>query len=219
MTIEDIRLLKIEQRIKLDTGSHKECSSKVADLTSDGIVILPPVCEGRTKKVETGDDVLVTYWNKSNLFKFKSHVKGIVESPVALVIIDHPKDVVRIQRRQYYRMAISSIPFHYAKGSISGEFVEGRLHDLSGGGISFTAKGDNGLEKGTDLTVKLSLSNGDVRMKGQITRKILLEKGKKNLYRYCAEFENIDEIVRDKIIRFIFDKQAEERKLLKHTGS
>lgn len=219
MAIEDIRLLKIEQKIKLDTGGSKECLSKVADVTGDGIIILPPVYKGRARKVEIGDSILVTFWTRSNLFKFKSQVRGIIESPIASILIDKPGDVARIQRRQYYRMAISNIPFYYAKGTISGEFAEGRLHDISGGGLSFTVRGDDSLDEATNLTIKLTLSNGDIRMKGQITRRILLEKGKKNLYRYCVEFVNIDEVVRDKIIRFVFDKQAEERKLLKHTGS
>lgn len=214
LALEDLSYLQVEQRIEVALQGKEKCLTKVADISNKGILVLPLVRQGRSITAYEGDNMLVTYWTNTSLFKFKSKVLQLLDDPIDSVLIEYPKDVVKIQRRQYFRMDVTNLPVQFSNINDRSNVYSGSAVDISGGGMAFVAKNEE-INKDDIIYIKMTLSDFPIELVGKVVRKFIKDKEKPDLYEFPIEFQSLRERDRDRIIKFIFEKQAEERIIIK----
>lgn len=214
MALDDLRLLQVEQRIEVALPGKIKCLTKVADIGKRGIQILPLAHQGRSISAYEGDNMLVTYWTNTSLFKFKSKVLALVSDPIEAILIEYPKDVVKIQRREFFRMDVTNLSVQFSDINDRSNVYSGSAVDISGGGMAFAAKNEQ-INKDDIIYIKMTLSGFPIDLAGKVVRKFIKDKEKPDLYEFSIQFQSLRERDRDRIIRFIFEKQAEERIIVK----
>lgn len=214
MALEDLRLLQVEQRIEVAMPGKIKCLTKIADIGRRGIQILPLAHQGRSISAYEGDNMLVTYWTNTSLFKFKSKVLALVSDPIEAILIEYPKDVVKIQRREFFRMDVTNLSVQFSDINDRSNVYSGSAVDISGGGMAFAAKNEQ-INKDDIIYIKMTLSGFPIDLAGKVVRKFIKDKEKPDLYEFSIQFQSLRERDRDRIIRFIFEKQAEERIIVK----
>lgn len=87
-------------------------------------------------------------------------------------------------------------------------YVDAKLSDISGGGLSFLY--EQPFVPGDDITMHFSLSTGKFSaIPGKILRVSLQEGKSTTWYRHHIQFTNIESQHRDRIIKYIFEKQRQ----------
>ncbi len=180
-------------------------------------LIAAPIYEGVIFAVHIGAIIDVYLTQDNELYKFKVRVidRG-VKDRIALLKIELIGSIIKIQRRQYFRFECLN-PLEYRvfssiniESELRGEFQDGLIKDLSGGGmcilINETADLNNFIE------CRFSLDAKKVNAIGNIVRVSKKETGAKVKYEVGCSFIKIDDKARDNIISYIFQQQ---RKLMK----
>jgi c-di-GMP-binding flagellar brake protein YcgR len=100
---------------------------------------------------------------------------------------------------------ISDIPEHYFNAMEKAITI-----DISGGGLKLIAR--KSCEKNTTIVIKMYVPD-EITVFCKVIR---CDKGDtKNSFKIGAKYINMDERVRDKIIKFIFEKVREQKKILR----
>lgn len=150
----------------------------------------------------------------SAIFEFKAKLVNKVFGKEPLLQLDRVSEIIKIQRRNYYRLKIiKQIKVRKVvniKEKLYEEYFSAALVDLSGGGIGINST--EKLDANDIVEINMELSSKIINMYGRVVRIELLIKSKQEMYNYGIHFEKITEIERNIIMRFIFDEQ---RKLAK----
>ena len=205
---QHIRLVSFEEK-----EEAKQYKTTVADISNDLIMITYPIDEqtGRTAVLLDGQPVYVSYINQDgNQYEFSSVILRRIKENIPLLQIrkPEPKEVRKIQRRNYVRVpAMLNVDF----------MIEGVKHsamsiDISGGGILLLCKGNIVFPEGV-FPVTIHLPDGDVQAKTEPVRQPV--KQDNGLQKIPLRYTQIAEGHRDKIVRFCFAKQLENRNKLR----
>ncbi|MFA5478404.1 MAG: PilZ domain-containing protein [Candidatus Muiribacteriota bacterium] len=170
---------------------------------------------------ENNDGTQVKFWPKTllSLSFFRENEPGaiyIFNEPLIRIeegvkpnlVIDFPKSIERIQRRNYVRVDVR-LPFYYQKYTLSEEpeiipiLKKGYIMDVSGGGVFLRTP--EKMEKDQFVQTKFKLGDEEFDIKGKIMRAISIRRGKSVMYKYGINFEEIIDMVRRKIIGYVFD--------------
>ncbi|MGI6226653.1 MAG: flagellar brake protein, partial [Peptococcales bacterium] len=113
------------------------------------------------------------------------------------------------QRRDFVRIPVSlSLEYRVENGAKSEEtFHTGVIRDLSGGGAQLASK--RKLVKGTILQVKFSLPEDLIVCKAKVMWVYTEVKEQKETYLIGLKFIDINERLRERIIRYVFKRQRE----------
>ncbi len=130
------------------------------------------------------------------------------------VTIAHSRRLVRQQLRNWVRIEVAfQALINCIVKDVEGNEVElefsGKILDISGGGVSFQIPEKL---KGR-ATVKLTFDIPKYHFKeveGVVARVDSKPHGDENLYKHCVEFVELDTVEREKIVRFVFDKQRQD---------
>lgn len=213
--------IKIEINKRLDIlWVDKVYKSSVQDMSENYIAIAAPIMGGVYLPLHRGDTFKVLYFvDEKELYEFQGIVVGRkLEEKVQLIIIEYPKTLKQVQRREFVRIDISH-PVKYVKSVIESELklaeetlgndkgVSGMLVDLSGGG--FRIKTNQKIELGNLLTVDIDLLGRKIIINGKVVRVI---KDDNDNYICGVSFIGIRERDRDKIIQLIFEIMRKQMK-------
>jgi c-di-GMP-binding flagellar brake protein YcgR len=189
--------------------------SRIADEQDGDWLIEVPINEktGRYKRLFLGDE-LATYFVSEDGIKnyFDSHVIGFVEEAIRLVKIrkPDPSRITKVQRRSFLRVAAE---LELAVKQADQVRFLSVTDDVGGGGVSFICDGKWALAAGQSLECWLLIpyKNGSIEhafFQAEIVRVVELESGKKQA---MIKFAGINDFERQKIIRYCFEKQLEQR--------
>lgn len=131
----------------------------------------------------------------------------------------HTMKLKRNQLRQFVRIEVNLpirirlIPTEKTNDkALFPKHVEGKLLDLSGGGLSFLY--GKPFVPGDRLSLQFTLTTGRFSaITGKVLRVSLQEGKHGNYYRHHIQFDAIDQSVRDKIVKFIFEKQRQQNQM------
>ncbi|KXS49945.1 c-di-GMP-binding flagellar brake protein YcgR, contains PilZNR and PilZ domains [Halanaerobium congolense] len=204
--------LKVNDKIEVEFKSDKYPDiylSKVADFVDAGIVITGLYKHGTPLAVKKGDKINVYFTTERAAYEFESVVLQRIKKPIYFILIKEPKELKRIQRRDYFRLELDRImKVHKEKKDGSVMKKEAHLLDISGGGVQIKAKEE--FAEGDIIKLSFgSLLNMSELIKGKIVRK---SKDDFETYRYGVEFVDINAGEREKIIQWIFSLQRQLRK-------
>lgn len=140
-------------------------------------------------------------------------------APPSTIDFFHTLKFRRNQLRQFARIEVNlpirvrTIPSEKPAGAeLFPKHVEAKLSDLSGGGLSFLH--EKPLVPGDRVSMQFNLSTGKFSgITGKVLRVSLQEGKTKNLYRHHVEFTDIEQQYRDRIVKYIFEKQRQQNQM------
>ncbi len=209
-------LLSIGTIIVIDkdfTKDGEKFKSKVVDI-GDGFVMIdyPTHIEtGRTAFFMDGTQLHVTFINSSKMsYAFSTEVGGRLNKGIPMIKLSYPGDdqLIKIQRREFLRVE-SAIDIAVEKDGLFTQYVAA---DLSAGGVALTLKKPDAfkIDELLSLTIVLPFMNHEikyVKADARVTR--VWEKEDKLIA--SLQFETINQIERQYVIRFCFERQLQMR--------
>jgi c-di-GMP-binding flagellar brake protein YcgR len=201
-------------------GSGGDYSSRIEDIDDEQLMISMPTNRGRPINVAKGMILTISAVAGGGKFSFDSRVITIVKTPIYMLVVTLPDVLLHEQMREFYR-----VPVHlrvkvflgnldklniFNKTSRTVPFEEGLIDDLSGGGCRLSC--DVALIEGDTIVVDLSstLVEGVKQIECRAVRVAFRPNGKRII---SLRYVNITEMDRDNIIRYVFRRQLELKKL------
>lgn len=218
---EWVSMIKIGDSITLETvNGHKEeiYRCKLAEKNDNALFIDYPVNvkSGKTAFLLDGTQLKATFVSDDgSVFLFTTEVKGRVKQNIPLMVLSYPgpKQLIKIQRRQYVRIEAA---IDAAVQPIGREFspFKAVTEDISAGGASLLVDKDSPLDAGIFIKVLLvlALQNGDyhyLKADAKIVR-IIEHNELKN--KASIEFADLGPSGRQLLLRFCFDRQLALKK-------
>ncbi len=233
MSVSFIELMspadKIELEIMTKEGKALNFKTEVVEVHNENkLEILAPIKKGSIYPVNTGTRVSIFYSKSDNgVYAFLGLVvkRGEKQNIHTLEIL-RVSELQKTQRREYFRLPILLdvqlkmpvgviIEKVIINGSIEEEEVveykemPGIMKDISGGGLRVQIK--ELIELGTTMIVLFSLNGKSYKVEGTVVRCLLTDEIT-HAYELGVLFDELDEVLRSKIVSFIFEKQRSLRK-------
>lgn len=174
-------------------------NSTIQDVKEDSFLISMPMKKESYVKFKNNEKLSIYYYfENTSLYKFESKVLGREKcGNMPLYKLTLPKEVVKIQRREYVRINIMA-PVEIIKDN---KKIHGLLLDLSGGGMRIKTEEKLSKEEILEIKLKSSEFSNEININGVVVRENRDEEGK---YVYGIRYYRIEEKVREKIIQTIF---------------
>jgi len=189
---------------------HNERSATVAAPFFEGNIL--PVRIGTLMNVyfiRKRDEADISFY----VFKARVRNRGFMDN-IAILDISVESEIVKIQRRQYFRFECS-IPIRFGlipmEESHEASLLKGITRDISGGGLCLLSEDKQPF--GGLLECELELGDSrKVSFTGRIVRVNKYEFSQKYKYSIGILYEKIENREREAIIKFIFEEQRKLRK-------
>jgi|GEM_PF-4877831 len=146
------------------------------------------------------------------IYEFSEKVEKIENlGPKPVIIINFPENIERIQRRSYVRVDVR-LPYYWKKYRIDEEDgketllpveKKGYILDISGGGVMLRTP--EKMEKDTFIQTGFELGDEKFDLRSKIVRVIERHRGRSSMYKYGIIFDDIQDMVRRKIIGYVFE--------------
>ena len=209
-------LLSIGSIITIDSDLTKDSEkykSKVIDM-GDGFVMIdyPTHIEtGKTAFFLDGTQLLVTFIDSMKIsYAFRTEVSGRLNKGVPMLRLTYPGDeqLIKIQRREFVRVDVA-VDVAVEKNGLFGRFV---TEDLSAGGMALNLPGKVLYNEGdlVSLTIVLPFMNKVIKYV-KVDAKLIRFWEKKGRKIASLQFEELNPIESQDIIRFCFERQLQAR--------
>ncbi|MFL0246763.1 flagellar brake protein [Candidatus Clostridium stratigraminis] len=182
--------------------------SNIENTDDKSIYISIPIKDGKYIPLRIGEQIEVFYYFENDIYKFYSVVTDRQTDRIPLILIEIPKEVVKIQRRRFVRVPlICDIEYFMERTkSVSLKPFKAIMIDLSGGGMKIKLSEE--VKLGSKIVTHIPLGNEKLILKGEVVRIDKDEDKKKSI---CGvSFTDLDERKREKLIRFIFKVMREQ---------
>jgi len=209
--------LKVNQRLQLEVEEENlkgRYFSRVEGVEKDSLIIGMPMSKGEVVSFHPGMRMKVIVLGGDALHQFESEVLERKMDLLPVLVISRPKEMKRVQRRDFFRVK-ASLPVQFREleditASSREEFKKAVSKDISGGGVLLLVNKAIPLETILELRIELR-ENEFIESVGRVM--IVREGGglKKRLKEVGVEFIVIEDKDREKVVKFIFEKQREQR--------
>ena len=206
---------KINKKLEI-LIDEKYFNSNIQDITEEYIAISIPMNSGTYVPLSKGAIIDVIYYEEENLYKFRSSIIGRRFENIPILLISKPTEIKKIQRRKYVRVPlISTAKYKNIKNQPktnpstidASQYSKAVLVDLSGGGMR--VKISEEIKINDFLLVSLTVNEEDVLIVGQTMRIIKDDDGR---FICGLSFEFLDNLTRERIIKFIFQLMRDQMK-------
>ncbi len=205
---------KVELLTELDkNGNQEHYFTSVQEIVDGELVISAPIIKGRIEPLEIRMTYGMCVYTKKGLYRCEVElVSREKRDNLFLLTISLQSDLVKYQRRQYYRMdCILEFSF---KGTDTDQWYNAVILDISGGGIRFyTTKA---LKEGDGIFNHITLGANDKEnnlfLGGKVVDVEIHSRDKEVQYEVRESFDSIDEVDREAIIKYIFDEERRRRR-------
>ena len=232
ITIGDkLDLKKIENRISANPDKETPVYvSQVLDEADNGdMLVAMPISEGKVIPLSVNDEYDATFYSKAGLLNCKMIVTGrYKKGALFLLALSQLSELKKIQRREYFRLNCR-MPLLYRvldkeeriavelgkpTGVVLAEdmWKNGIMLDLSGGGIRFVSAAQE--EKDSMVQVRFDIIIGqETEVIYSYAYLLRSERSENNpsIYDQRIKFFRMDRLMRETIIRYIFESQRKMR--------
>ncbi|HEY8890014.1 MAG TPA: flagellar brake domain-containing protein [Clostridium sp.] len=193
---------------------EKYFNSNIQDITGEYIAISIPSSSGQYIPLSKGTIIDVIYYEKDHLYKFKSVVIGRKFENIPILLISLPREINKIQRRKDVRVPVLSTgkyinlknaPKTSPATIDQSEYNKALLLDLSGGGMRIKVAEE--IKVNDFVLVSLIIKKEEVLIVGQTKR---VQKDDDGRFICGLSFEFLDNLTRERIIKFIFQLMREQ---------
>lgn len=184
--------------------------SKLLDQEGDILLIDFPVNDetGKTVFLPDHTEMNVVYLSEEKKrFKFRTKVLGKKKDVVPMIMLKKPDTIEEAQRRQFVRIKTSiDVAIHPLKNEFAPfAAVTG---DVSAGGLSIIIPKNKDLPLHVEILIYLVLTYTDDSIEYlKITGRPLRIEEKKHRKSVSIEFVDVDEKIRQKLLRFCYEQQ------------
>jgi c-di-GMP-binding flagellar brake protein YcgR len=213
MKVEDLRINQLIE-VEMDNDDSSEyLPSRIEEIKDKYLYISMPMRKGNLLPLSQGQEIKIIIRHKNSTFGFISKVAARRREPIPYLIINKPESLMPVnQKREFVRLNIT-LPVRFRVIVEEGEegpeqIEEGVTIDISAGGILFYTQAQ--LQTDGKLEIELQLSRDESLIcRGHVIRLLKPDEHDKNAIRIAIEYDDITEAQRDRIFRFIFEKQRD----------
>lgn len=183
--------------------------TKVEEVGERILSVGVPVLEGQFIPLREGTEIQVIFSDQTSAYSFTSKIIRRIAVPIPTFIIEYPNRINKVQRRKFVRVPyVTTIKYQIIERNGFSEVKNGFMINLSGGGMLF--KSNTPILLKSIIIIKVKLGDSEMEIPAMVIRCTLEEE--KDTYMISAQFHEISEKVRDKIINYVFEIQREMRK-------
>lgn len=212
-------VFKVNQRITIMLSKNPgspQFQSRIEEVSSNHIVCAMPMIKGRPLTVQQG----IRFYGKAIIdgvvYFFTSRLLNKKMFPLPVWIIDLPHDIERIQQRSFVRVdAMLPVEVKPIVEEVSDEEagdsppIKVITKDISGGGAQLVL--NEPVKIGTRLSLVIEVPDNEaIETIGEVVR-VEKPRNDRELFWIGIKFLDIHESFRNKLIKFIFKKQLEQR--------
>ncbi|MBF8376389.1 PilZ domain-containing protein [Alicyclobacillus mali] len=195
-------------------ASENSYKSRVADMDDEFLFADVPVHQGTGREMDVHvDTTLVIEYaaTENDVYQYSSRILGLSYIPTPAVRLLHPlkvSDLVRIQRREYFRVSLDAqVKLNCLR---TGETVYAQAVDISGGGMAVRTRdvADIQFRDRVHVDVTLPYTGYHLQASCQVVRVEAEALG----LTVSMQFVDIPERVRDQVVRYTFMRQRALRR-------
>lgn len=184
-----------------------EYTSQIQDIDGVKIRLLTPMYKSALIRIPEQTKVEVLVFGEGKVYELDAEVKELINDNnlhyTDIVVIGN---IRKIERRYYFRVqTMKDILIREKNQENPEEFANALTIDLSGGGLQFSSTND--FSENSVIEIKMGIDDKEVLLEGEIlskSRQVELRS-----YRYTVKFLNLDNLVQEMIIRYVFKIQRE----------
>jgi len=207
----------VNQKIQVSRIAEENYfDSSIQDVRGGFFSIAIPYLKEHPLVLYRGEEVRVRFTLQNASYRFTTRVIGVATNNIKLYKLAYPEKIDRIQLRNHVRLSVMLDVEYAVKESESQKlkFTKGITVDLSGGGMKLAAR--ENIEENSLLILKfvLPLKNKaePVQLKAKVVRSIKADP-QREVYHLGLRFEDITYREEDMIVRFIFERMAQQKRL------
>lgn len=195
-------------------------NSRIEDFDSESIYITIPSARGVPIPLRPGSPIEISFINENGRFSFNSVVKDRIKGKLPLLLIEKPDTIYRKELRKFFRVEtrikvlLKTITYTLVNNSPEIKVEEYGAHtkDISGGGARIVTEAPLEIDQAVELKFD---DKNKIRGLSEIFAKVVVIYENSEKVDAGLEFISIKESDRDKIIRYVFKRQIELRKMSK----
>ena len=198
--------------LKNTEKDNNEYTSQIESVDGKKIRILAPMYKSALIKLHEGLNINLTVFSDGKLYRFDAIVdKSVSEGMLHYVDIIVSSKIEKIERRDYFRIQTMKEVL-IRKKEISNEkqkdnnYTQSVLIDLSGGGMQFSTR--EKFKAGDEIDILINIEGKDISLAGKILN--INEQSELRTYRYGVEFKDMDRMIRENIVTYVFKTQREQ---------
>ncbi|TCK62590.1 flagellar brake protein [Seleniivibrio woodruffii] len=201
--------------VEVKVGDHAGIfDSRIEDMEAgDSIMISMPTDKGRAVPLAPNTRLHLSYVMDMGRFSFKSIVLDRVKEPRMMLKIAFPDAVFRQELRSFFRvdtrLSVKVMVTVKIDDVWTQKLFEGKVVDMSGGGLRMFT--DIHIEK--DATIEIYFL-GSIEKVDQVKAQVMRCRSMEGKFEVGVRFVDISQTDRDRIIKYVFKRQVEQRKLL-----
>jgi c-di-GMP-binding flagellar brake protein YcgR len=203
--------LRINQliEIELSEGDKSEyLPSRIEEIKDNYLYVSMPMRKGTLLPMRIGQEIRVLMRHKNGMVGFLTRVVGRKREPIPYLIITKPERIVPVnQKREYVRLNVS-LPVRFRViDEEEAQIEEGVTIDISAGGALVSTRAE--VKAGQKMEIEIVLSPGNIFSCQAHAIRTFEKRANENAIRVAIEYDDITEAYRDRIFKFIFEKQRE----------
>lgn len=222
ITIGDkITLTKLYNSDENNNDKHQYVSSILDINESEYVHVGMPMDNGHMIALQIGENYKICFYTKRGLFQCDALViDRYREGPLHIAILQILSDLVRYQRRQFYRLEKLMDIMHCSceENNLLDEQTEYHwkkaiMTDISGGGARFNSDHRYDAKDRVFLKMVIPFQSGskELILKARVIASQRLA-NQSGVYENRVEFSEIELAQREAIIRFIFEEERKQRR-------
>jgi c-di-GMP-binding flagellar brake protein YcgR len=197
-------------------GQFDSYASRIEQVRGDVLVVDTPMRQREYIGLSQGQRVLLQVTRRHNPYFYDTVVLGTEWADgQQLTLLRRPPDSAGVQLRRHVRVTVSISDAQYWVEGEDGKFgptVPGSVLDISAGGLLAMTK--EGLPEGATVLTKVTLSRqaGSLMASMKVLRNYerVSDLGVKTFRSHC-QFVDLPERERDRLIKFVFQRERELR--------
>lgn len=211
-----LRELRINQKIQVALEGERDWyASTIQDIKAGELHIALPRLRGDVLVLSPGDNVKVRFSDESASFVFPARYVGRTAEEIPLYRLARTGEIQRVQQRRHVRLkTVLEVRYaHPVEKKRRPGYKKACTVDISGGGMRLAV--DEPVLPGKELllefTLPLRAGARKMELRGRVVR--LFERENSGSYHVALEFTGISRAQQDLIVRYIFQRMAEQARL------
>ncbi len=206
-------ILKVNQLIDIYMSSSLRSPryrTRIEEITSKSLIIGMPFDKGVPVFASVGRKIYGKVITDSSPYVFISYLLEKQIAPLPIWIIDYPAEITKIQQREVVRIDVKlnvTVTLIDEEDALPEQLI---VNDISAGGVRLVSP--RTYPNGTKLLVAIKLSDQEtIEVLGEVIRSEQ-PLSDASVYWVGVKFTGIHERQRNKIVKFVFQKQLERHR-------
>jgi len=215
------KIMKIGQRVEFDAEEgNGKYTSRIEDILPEQLIVAMPVDDKRRPVLpQPGTKLLGRIIVDKCVYRFFAVYQERKADPIPVWYISRPNILERWQRRQFVRIEAKlpvQVQIINEEGQL-GETLDTLTVDVSGNGLCFVHQQMVPIGSRVILNMKQLPKIGDLQVTAAVARCIPKDLEKQRIYYIGVEFKDMEKVVQNKFIHFIFELQRKHLMIMKRS--